>query len=337
MPDPICEPCIAGKQHRHVAKEATYHASGLLDLIHTDLHGPLPVATPEGYKYWVTFTDDKSRHWATLLLKQKSEAFPAFKRYKAWIENKTGLKIKVVRDDKGGEWVSLVQRAYFEEHGIEFQHTVRAEPHQNGVAERANRTMAEHVTAILTEAHLPASFWGYAVQAYTYVRNRSPTSAVAHDVPVTVMFGIKPDISNLRVFGCTAYVHVKKDQRRGLESHTQKCVFIGYPAEYKAWIFYNPTTRKHIISKDAEFDERYFPGLSRTPLAPSQPSPPVVTPPSVFVDADDVDAPEQVGAVPNQVNVQLLPQPQPPMPQPAAQVPVAELPAPQPPVQPPTL
>ena len=62
--------------------------------------------------------------------------------------------------------------------GIERQHTIRNEPHQNGVAERANRDIAEHATAMLMEARLPASFWGCAVQTYAYVRNRLPTSAL---------------------------------------------------------------------------------------------------------------------------------------------------------------
>jgi hypothetical protein len=74
----------------------------------------------------------------------------------------------------------------------------------------------------------------------------------------------KPDISHLRVFGCTAYVYVQKDQRKSLQSHMQKCVFIGYPAGYKGWLFYNPTTKKMIISERAEFDERNFPGLSKS-------------------------------------------------------------------------
>jgi hypothetical protein len=291
-PDPICEPCISGKQHRHVNKVATSHATGLLDLTHTDLHGPLPVQSPEGYKYWVTFIDDKSRHFSLMLLKKKSDAFGALKQYKALLETHTGRRMKAVRDDKGGEWMSTAQKRFFAEQGIQFQHTVRAEPHQNGVAERANRTIAEHVTAMLTESHLPANFWSYAVLAYAYVHNRSPTSAVPGTLPYTLMCKRKPDVSNLRVFGCTAYVHVKKDQRKGLSSHTQKCVFIGYPAEYKAWEFYNPITRKKVISKDAEFDERYFPGLSRSPHVPLFPSyiPPPSTPPFANLDEDEDDA-----------------------------------------------
>ena len=74
--------------------------------------------------------------------------------------------------------------------------------------------------------------------------------------------GSKPDLSHLRVWGCTAYVHVQKDKRSSsLGSHMEKCVFIGYPTGYKGWKFYNPTTKKVIISERAEFDERFFPGL----------------------------------------------------------------------------
>src|ERR1700761_3967782 len=83
------EPCLAGKQHRHVNKVATSHAKGLLDLIHTDLHGPVPVQTPDGFKYWLTFIDDHSRHWSISLLKNKSDAFTVRNR-NIWSGNVVG-------------------------------------------------------------------------------------------------------------------------------------------------------------------------------------------------------------------------------------------------------
>jgi hypothetical protein len=98
------------------------------------------------------------------------------------------------------------------------------------------------------------------------------------------MFGIaflllaKPDVKHLRVWGCTAYVYIQKDKRKSLQPHMEKCVFIGYPAGYKGWLFYNPTTKKTIISEWAEFDEHYFPGLR----APPHPAPPPA--PLPFVD-----------------------------------------------------
>jgi len=73
-----------------------------LELVHSDLHGPLPVATREGYRYWMTFIDDATSHRAAMQLKQKSNAFDAFKTYKAFAENHFQQKMKEFQDDKGG-------------------------------------------------------------------------------------------------------------------------------------------------------------------------------------------------------------------------------------------
>ena len=184
LPDPICEPCIAGKQHRsNVSRLATHRSSELLQLVHSDVHGPLPTQSREGYKYWITFIDDHSRFWAVLPLKAKSGAFAAFKQFKAYAENQLNCRIKALRDDKGGEYMSKEWEDLCRREGIARQHTVRAEPHQNGVAERANRTLKEGITTMLNEAHLPASFWWAAVAAFVHVHNRSPTAAVKKATP----------------------------------------------------------------------------------------------------------------------------------------------------------
>jgi hypothetical protein len=55
LPDPICEPCISGKQHQPPVPHTAHHrASEALDLVHMDVHGPLPVQTQEGYRYWTS-------------------------------------------------------------------------------------------------------------------------------------------------------------------------------------------------------------------------------------------------------------------------------------------
>jgi hypothetical protein len=93
-----------------------------------------------------------------MLMKHKDEVFDAFKRFKAYAENHLGLKIKMFRDDKGGEYISTAFNKFMDDSGIVRQHTVRARPQQNGVAERANCVLEECVTAMLTEAHLPLQF-----------------------------------------------------------------------------------------------------------------------------------------------------------------------------------
>ncbi|SJL19090.1 uncharacterized protein ARMOST_22698 [Armillaria ostoyae] len=83
---------------------------------------------------------------------------------------------------------------------------------------------------MLYEAHLFPSFWGLAVLAFVYVRNRCPTAPLPGTTPYTGWHKKKPDVSNLWVFGCLAYVHVKKNKRRGLQPRTMKCIFVGYPS-----------------------------------------------------------------------------------------------------------
>lgn len=262
QPDPICEPCLSGKSHRTVNKVATHRSNESLGLVHSDLHGPFPVATQEGFRYFVTFITDKGRFMSVQLLRQKSDTFGAFKVFKAWAELKTGEKVKILRHDKGGEYIGRNWDAFCALHGMEIQKTVRNEPHQNGVAERSNRTLVEGVISMLTQAKLPSTFWGYALHALVHTRNRSPTAALDGITPFESLIGLKPDASYFRIFGCLAYVNIQKDKRRGLQSHVEKCIFVRYPSGVKGWLFYNWVTKKFIISNAATFDERIFPGLA---------------------------------------------------------------------------
>jgi len=275
-PDPVCEPCIAGKMHSNPFPPSPNHNRAPLELIHSDLHGPLPVTTHSGYKYWITFIDDCSCFRAVYLLKAKSEAFEAFKDYKSWAENQLGAKIRALQDDKGGEYMSNAFLKFTTACGIERRHSVRNRPQQNGLAERANRTMGERITAMLAESGLPLSFWGYCIASMVHVWNRLPTSSLAGTTPFEAFYQRKPNVSHLRVWGCTAYVHIQRDKRNSLEPYAEKCVFIGYPSGYKGWLFYNPTTGQTRISERADFDERYFPCLSgeKRPKIPSFALPP---------------------------------------------------------------
>ena len=267
-PDPICEPCLAGKLHRGpISKVAQHRAAFALGLIHSDLHGPLPVEARQKWRYWITFICDYSRFWIVIPLRKKSDAFDAFKRFKAFAENQLNAKIKCLRDDKGGEYMSTEFDQYLSAAGIQRQHTVRNEPHQNGVAERANRTIGEGVTSLLKESRLPPSFWGYALNAFVYAHIRSPTAAIStKQTPFELWHSEKPDVSNLRIFGSAAYVHVQKDKRKGLQSHYIKCIFVGYPVGYKGWICYDPIGKREIVSDTVTFDERCIPGNSAEPI-----------------------------------------------------------------------
>ena len=123
-----------------------------------------------------------------------------------------------------------------------------------------------------------------------HVLNRTPTSSLPHTTPYQAWCKAKPDVSHLRVWGCLAYVHVQKDKRGALGSHMERCIFIGYPAGYKGWKFYNPDTKRAIISERAVFDERYFPGLKGWSSVPLNRSlPPLLDPLAIPVPVVAVD------------------------------------------------
>lgn len=104
---PLCEACLHGKQHREkFPKLGATRANDLLEIIHSDLCGPLQTATHSGAKYFLTFIDDKSRYTYVYLLKHKDEVFTKFKTYKNEVENQLNKKIKIIRSDNGGEYRS---------------------------------------------------------------------------------------------------------------------------------------------------------------------------------------------------------------------------------------
>ena len=173
--------------------------------------------------------------------RRKSDAFSAFQAFKAYAENCLGLRVKALCDNKGGEYMGRPFIEFCAQEGIHRQHTEPDEPHQNRVAERANRSIAEGLTALLAQSNLPASFWAHAVSTFVHTRNRMPTTSLKGGIPYTAWKGDKhkPDVSYFRVFGCLAYVLVRKKDWKALQPHTQKCIFVGYPDGTKARQFWD--------------------------------------------------------------------------------------------------
>jgi len=88
-----------------------------------------------------------------------------------------------------------------------------------------------------------------------YLVNMSPSSAFKDKTPQEVWTGKKPSLSHLRVFGCDAYVHVRKEKQTKLDIKSEKCIFIGYKDGLKGYKLWNPVTRKVVYSRDVVFRE----------------------------------------------------------------------------------
>ena len=111
--------------------------------------------------------DDYTRITWVCLLNRNSEAFGCFKMFKELAENETRSRIKCLRSDNSGEFTSDEFNKYCEEHGIKRQFSVARTPHQNGAAERKNRSLMEMARTKLNE-----KFWGHAVHTIVHILNR---------------------------------------------------------------------------------------------------------------------------------------------------------------------
>ncbi|KAI3782170.1 hypothetical protein L2E82_12204 [Cichorium intybus] len=121
--DDVCESCLLGKMTKSPFKGSFERGEGLLDIIHTDVCGPFRSTTKDGTRFYVTFTDDFSRYGYIYLIKHKSDTFEKFKEFKNEVENQLGRKIKMLRSDRGGEYLSIEFLDYLKECGIVSQLT----------------------------------------------------------------------------------------------------------------------------------------------------------------------------------------------------------------------
>ena len=133
--------CLLGKMTKSPFTGTCESGEALLDLIHTDVCGPFRSATRNANHYCVTLTDDYSRYGYAYLITHKSETFVKFKEYKHKVENQLGKKIKMLRSDRGGEYLSIEFNDYLKECGIVSQLAPPKTPQLNGVTEKRNRTL----------------------------------------------------------------------------------------------------------------------------------------------------------------------------------------------------
>ena len=112
---------------------------------------------------------------------------------------------------------------------------------------------------MLTHAGMKKKYWGEAVMTATFLRNRCPTRAINQaKSPYQIWTTKKPILTNLKVFGCHAYVHVPREKRSKLDSKSSLCRFLGYAEHEKSYRFEEVSTGKIKVSRDAQFKEDTF-------------------------------------------------------------------------------
>jgi transposase InsO family protein len=251
----VCNGCAQGKNIKNPFPKRNNKTEGVLELIHSDVCGPMPSSSISGYVYYVSFIDDYSRKTWIYFLKTKDEVFNKFKEFKALIENLSEKKIKILRSDNGEEYTSKEFVNFGKDVGIKRELTTPYNPQQNGVAEWKNITILEVVKTMIHDQDLPMCLWAKAAMAAIYVRNQVSHSALGLKTPEEMFTGKKPEVSHLKIFGYPVFIHIPKEKRNKLDPLGKKGIFVGYCEVSKVFRIYIPGQHHIEINRDVTFDE----------------------------------------------------------------------------------
>ena len=258
-----CEVCAKAKQSRESYKPSTSRAEKKLELVHSDVLGPMEEESFEGARYVVTLMDDCTSYAETACVNTKMDVRKWLQETIIKWQRQTDHKVKKLRSDRGSEFLSDLQD-FLKQQGIIHQRSAVYTPEQNGRAERLNRTLIEKTRALLLQHKLPKVFWASAMDTATKLRNWLPTAA-SDDSPHKLFYGVAPDYSRVRVYGCKVFVHVPKTKyRKKLDARAEEGIFLGYEQDCKAWrvFVWRDDGFKCVTSSNVKFVENERPKLT---------------------------------------------------------------------------
>jgi hypothetical protein len=227
----VCETCITQKGTKRPHKRHITPGTHKMELIHTDVFGPVAVKGFDGSRFGVTFECDYSKLARLYLIKTKAEVTDCFMHFKRHYEHpERGEMVRRVRSDNGGEYISNKLQQYFVQEGIDWEPTVVHTPQMNGAAERLGRTIWNKAAPLLKYASLDLKFWPEALRYAAYLYMRSPHSAIKM-TPWEAWYGTKPAVGHVRTFGSVIYYSNPKARPKKLEDKTCRGILVGFEGD----------------------------------------------------------------------------------------------------------
>ena len=166
--------------------------------------------------------------------------------------------MKTIRLDNAGEFLSQTFLDYCMSIGIDVQHPVAHVHSQNGLAESFIKRLQLIARPLLLKTKLPLSAWGHAIIHATNLIRFRPTAN--HDLsPLQLAKGYQPNISHLRVFGCTVYVPIAPTHQPKLGPQCRIGIYVGFQS-ISIINYIEPLTGEVFTARfaDCHFDENLF-------------------------------------------------------------------------------
>nr|GEZ89127.1 retrovirus-related Pol polyprotein from transposon TNT 1-94 [Tanacetum cinerariifolium] len=218
--DHLCSSCELGKAKRQSFQiKTTPSLKRRLQLLHMDLCGPMRVASINGKIYVLVIVDDYFRYTWTHFLRSKDETPEVLIYFLRLVQRGLHAQVRIVRTDKGTEFLNKTLHAYFVSEGILHQTSVAQTPEQNGVVERWNLIPRHEKTP------------------YHIINDR------------------KPSVKFFHIFGSLCYIVRDGKNLDKMKEKGDACIFVGYSTQSRAYRVFNKRTRVIVETIHVNFDE----------------------------------------------------------------------------------
>lgn len=266
----ICEACILGKSKERPMPRDDKRAAAYLELLHIDVWGDARTEGFEGVKYLMVVCDDHTSWVWTIPLQGRWQAagmlVELLRRLVASRKGKGNETVHAIRTDQAREFSARELTEYCAQEGIAMQKTTTGASGSLGRVERQHRTNIERTVAMQSHGKLDRRLWADAAVAATYVQNRVHTKLNDTKTPYEKVYGKKPDVSNLRVFGCAAYINHPRMSHIGqydkLDARATLGVLVGYGETAAHYKIRNADSGKATMVRDVTFIEDKFPTMN---------------------------------------------------------------------------
>ena len=224
------------------------------------------ITSRDGYNCYLIIVDKFSGYMWVMLSNNKE---PPLEFVKTFLEKHgdRNSPIRQVRTDQGGElWSSTDYKEVVTKAGFILEPTGAGNPKQNGQAEAPNKTLGRLMRGMLYNAGLGSEYWSYALTHAVYVKNRLPhTKFHLKMSPYESLTGIRPNLSNLKVWGCRVVVKQPIIKGAKLDDISSQGIFLRYTATPKNVVYLDLETNREKISTDVVFDEANFVSGNKNP------------------------------------------------------------------------
>ena len=253
-----CDVCSQSKSAKKISRKTGKRSDSPGERLHFDVIGPVREKSLGGHQYILHGIDDHTRYTFVRFLHKKSDAIQAVKDIITEVNRHFNDRPKRIRTDGGGEFINETLANFLTDFGIQHEQTMPYEPHQNGLIERANRTLGERMRAIMFQARLPKHFWNICAHNACFLINLTGKRTLQWETPYKLWHGYDFDYKRLRTIGCKAHVHIPKQKRRKLDKKTFEAILLGFDTNRKGYEFLRLSDYQVVWSNQVTWSEDSF-------------------------------------------------------------------------------